>query len=83
VYYLVVDYTESKGGELRPIVIGGRSFTTELYAQRYIDDSNLSRRAEIFEVTSSNLDRATQEVKAKLIRRYKSLDKGMKRVSHK
>ena len=81
-YYWVVDYSERKDGTKVPIVIKGRAFSSELQAQRYIDEANLSRNAEIFELSSSNEKAATQELKAKLIRRYKSLDKGMTRVSH-
>lgn len=81
-YFWVVDYAQSKDGSLRPVVIGGRSFTTELLAQRYMDDANLSGRAEIFELPTSNTSRATQAIKAKLVKRYKSLDKGITRAKH-
>jgi len=82
-YYWVVDYTRAKDGSLRPVIIGGRSFSSELLAQHYMDDANLSQKAEIFELPTSNSSRATQMVKAQLIRRYKSLDKGVRRAVHK
>lgn len=81
-YYWVIDYKETKSGDYIPVVIGGRAFPSELQAQKYIDDSNLSRRAEIFELDTCNQDKATGAIKAILIRRYKSLDKGMMRASH-
>jgi len=78
-YFWVVDFTSAG----RPIVIKGRSFSNELRAQRYIDDSSLSRRAEVFELTSTSEAEATRELKAILVRRYKSLDKGITRAVHK
>lgn len=82
-YYWVVDYTADKSNNLHPVIIGGRAFTSELLAQRYMDDSNLSRKAEIFELPTSDVSRATRMVKAQLVKRYKSLDGGMKRAVHK
>ena len=81
-YFWVVDYRQRKDGKLAPVVIGGRSFTSNLRAQQYIDDSSLSQRAEIIELSTSNQARATSMVKAKLITRYKDLDKGMTRAVH-
>jgi len=81
-YFWVVDYTRAKDDTLRPVVIGGRAFVTELHAQRYMDDANLSRNAEIMELSTSDTGRATQEIKAILIKRFRSLDKGMRRAVH-
>ena len=82
-YFWVVDYTQAKDGSTRPIVIGGRAFTSALRAQRYLDDANLSRRAEIFELPTGGTSRATQMIKAQLVRRYRSLDRGVARAVHK
>jgi len=82
-FYWVVDYTASKDGTLRPVVIGGRAFQTELHAQRYIDDSNLSRNAEIIELPTADQSKATGMLKAILVKRHKSLSKGMTRAVHK
>lgn len=82
-YFWVVDYTRAKDDTLRPVVIGGRAFVTELHAQRYMDEANLSRNAEIMELPTSDTGRATQMVKAILIKRFGSLDKGMRRAIHK
>jgi len=82
-YFWVVDFKKDSKEQYHPVVIGGRSFYTRGQAQRYIDNSSLSSRAEIFELSTSNMERATREIKAKLIRRYKSLDQGMLRASHK
>lgn len=82
-YWWVVDYTSAKDGRMRPVVIGGRAFTSELLAQRYLDDANLSRKAEILELPTSDTSKATQMIKAVLIRRFKSLDKGITRAVHK
>ena len=81
-YWWIVDYVEAKDGNLRPVLIKGRYFTSELRAQRYIDDANLSRRAEIFELSSTNVQAATQELKAKLAKKYRSLPRAMKRAVH-
>jgi len=82
-YYWVVDYKQAKDGSLRPVIIGGRAFTSELLAQRYLDDANLSRKAEIFELSTGSTSKASQGIKAQLIKRYKSLDRGMTRAVHK
>jgi len=82
-YFWVVDYVSAKDGNLRPVVIGGRSFTSELVAQRYVDDSNLSRKVEIFELPTSDSSKATSMIKAQLVRRYKDLGKGLTRAVHK
>lgn len=82
-YFWVVDYKQAGDGNLRPIIIGGRAFSSELLAQRYLDDANLSRKAEIFPLETGNVGRASQTIKAILVRRYKSLDKGTKRAVHK
>ena len=34
-YWWIVDYVEAKDGNLRPVLIKGRYFTSELRAQRY------------------------------------------------
>ncbi len=81
-YYWVVDFRQSKDGLLRPVIIGGRSFTTEIRAQEYIDNSNLSPKAEIYPVDTSDMSKATRVIKAKLITKYKSLDRGLTRASH-
>lgn len=81
-YWWVIDFIKAKDGSLRPVVIGGRAFSTELYAQRYVDDASLSRLAEIVELPTSDTSKATQMLKAKLAKRYKSLDKGMARAIH-
>ena len=81
-YFWVVDFSQKKDGRLAPIIIGGRAFTSNSRAQRYIDDSNLSQRAEIVELETSNQARATQAIKAKLITKYRDLDKGMTRAIH-
>ena len=81
-YFWVVDYSKSKSGEIRPVIIGGRAFTSELLAQRYIDDSSLSSKAEIFPLPTSDTSRATQMIKAKLIKRYQNLDQGLVRAVH-
>jgi len=70
VYYYVVDFKQTKSGALRPVVIGGRAFTSKIKAQTYLDDALLSNRAEIIETSTPNRSRATQEIKAKLVRRY-------------
>ena len=82
-FFWIVDFKQSKDGLPRPVVIGGRAFTTGLKAQQYIDDSNLSQRAEIFELNTSNTGKATQMIKARLINRYKDLDRGLTRAIHK
>ena len=84
----VVDFKPAKDGLLRPVVIGGRSFASELKAQSYIDDANLTDKAEIFEADTSSTAKATREIKAKLIVRYGhkgpgEWTKGLKRAVHK
>jgi len=81
-YFWVVDFRKTKDGSIRPVVIGGRAFTTELRAQQYIDNSNLSQKAEIFELPTSDTSKATRSIKARLISRYRSLDKGLTRAVH-
>jgi hypothetical protein len=81
-YFWIVDYRKDSKGVFHPVVIGGRAFTSEISAQEYIDHAGLSSRAEIFPLDTSNQAKATQKIKAVLIRRYKSLDKGMTRVGH-
>lgn len=84
--YWVVDYKSDSKGRYHPVVIGGRSFYTNTQAQNYIDTANLSNRAEIFappEISdTTSMDRVTQEIKAILIKRYRSLDQGMVRAVH-
>lgn len=86
-YYWVVDYKADKQGQLHPVIFGGRAFTSELLAQRFIDESNLSPRAEIFPLPTSNQSSATGQVKAKLVKRYGSKgegwEKGLERAVHK
>ena len=85
--YWVVDYRADKSGKYHPVVIGGRSFHTRTQAQNYIDNANLSSRAEIFgppDVSNTtDIGRVTSEIKAILIKRYRSLDQGMARAVHK
>jgi len=81
--FWIVDYKTDSQGSLRPVIIGGRAFPNELLAQKYIDEANLSRKAEVFDLPTTDISKATQMVKAKLIKRYKSLDEGMKRAYHK
>lgn len=81
-FYWVIDYRQRKDGEFSPVIIGGRSFHSEQRAQEYIDSSNLSSQAEILELPTSQQNRATQMVKAILVRRLKSLDKGLTRATH-
>jgi hypothetical protein len=81
--YWIVDYTSGKdGGTIHPVIIGGRAFPTEPTAQAYIDGANLSARAEIIQLDTVNQAKATSKIKAILIRRYKSLDKGLARAYH-
>jgi len=75
-YWYVVDYKTAKDGGLRPVVIGGRAFTSSIKAQNYLDDALLSNKAEIFETSSSNRSVATREIKAKLVSRYGHKGKG-------
>ena len=82
-YYWVVDYKQSEDEKIHPVIIGGRAFSSEVQAQRYMDDASLSRHAEIMELLTSSTSAATQEIKAILVKRYKSLDKGMTRAVHK
>lgn len=82
-YFWVVDYKQRKDGNFSPVIIGGRAFSSEIRAQQYIDESNLSQKAEIIELDTRNQAKATSKIKAQLIRRYKSLDKGMVRAVHK
>lgn len=77
-----MDYKQSEDEKIHPVVIGGRAFSSEIRAQRYMDDANLSRNAEIMELSTSNTSAATQEIKAILVKRYQSLDKGMARAVH-
>lgn len=80
--YWVVDYRQTKSGGMSPVVIGGRAFSSELLAQRYIDDADLSRKAEIFPLPTANAAKATSMIKAQLVKRYKSLDRGTTRATH-
>ena len=83
-YYWVVDYLPSKDGKtLHPVVIGGRCFTSEMRAQQFIDQTNLSPKAEIMMLDTSNTSRASQEIKAKLAVRLHSLEQGMVKAVHK
>jgi len=82
-FFWVVDFSMDKGGKVHPVVIGGRAFSTEIAAQKYIDDSNLSQKAEIFPLPTSNQHRATSMIKAQLIRRFKSVSQGMTKAIHK
>lgn len=86
-YYWVVDYKQSRDGVMRPIVIGGRSFTSEMKAQSYIDNALLTDNAEIFALPTSNVARATRMIKAKLVERLGHRGKGewvkgLKRAVH-
>ncbi len=81
-YFWVVDFRQTKDGRLSPVIIGGRAFTTEVRAQSYIDESSLSSKAEIFPIDTADASKATRVVKAKLIHRYKDLDKGLTRATH-
>lgn len=81
--FWVVDFRKDAKGSYHPVVIGGRAFTVRSQAQNYMDKANLSSRAEIFETSTSNQMRATQEIKAELIKKYRSLDQGMARAYHK
>ncbi len=81
-YYWVIDYHRARNGSIRPVVIGGRAFTTEVRAQQYIDEANLSPKAEIIELNTSDTSKATRAIKARLIRRYRDLDKGLTRAVH-
>jgi hypothetical protein len=83
-YYWVIDYLASKDGKtLHPVVIGGRCFTSEMRAQQFMDQTNLSPKAEIMELDTSNTSRASQEIKAKLAVRLHSLEQGMAKAVHK
>lgn len=86
-YFYVVDFKQATDGNLRPVVIGGRAFTSHIKAQSYMDDALLSNRAEIIEVSSPTRSVATREIKAKLVRRYGrqgrgQWQKGLKRAIH-
>ena len=81
-YYWVVDWKKDKKGNFHPVIIGGRAFPTEQSAQSYIDSSSLSSRAEIIPLDTPSESTATGEIKAILIKRFKSLDRGMMRASH-
>lgn len=81
-YFWIVDWRKDSKGNFHPVVIGGRSFSSEIAAQEYIDHAGLSSRAEIFPLDTANQSKATQKIKAILIRRYKSLDRGMERMGH-
>lgn len=81
--YFVVDFTQDKSGKLHPVIIGGRAFTTESAAQQYVDTANLSRQAEILHTDTMNQSKATQEIKAQLIKKFRNLNQGMARAVHK
>lgn len=81
--FFVVDFLRSKSNKLHPVVIGGRAFTTESAAQNYMDTANLSQMAEIMHTDTMNQAKATQEIKAKLVQKYKNLEQGMARAVHK
>ena len=80
--YWIVDYRQDAKKAFHPVIIGGRAFTSESQAQSYIDNSNLSGKAEIIQLDTTNQGSATQKIKGILIKRYKSLDKGMGTVYH-
>ena len=79
----MIDFITTKKGEVRPVVVGGRAFTSEILAQRYIDEANLSQRAEIMPLPTSSQSTASGMIKAKLAARYHDLEKGMTRAVHK
>ena len=86
-YFWVVDYTESSKGFLVPVVMGGRCFTTEMAAQDFIDNANLSRKAEIFPLPTRDEERATSFIKGELVKRYGregkgKWQKGIARIKH-
>ena len=80
--YWCVDYRSDKKGNMHPVLVGGSAFPTESAAQSYIDSSALSAKAEIFQTKTVNSGKAGQEIKAKLINRYKNLDQGMQTIYH-
>ena len=82
-YYWVIDFKQDKKGNFHPVVIGGRCFTTQASAQSYIDNSNLSNRAEIIPLDTCSQSKASGKIKAILIKRFKSLDKGLSNAYHK
>jgi len=71
----VVDYNK-KG---RPFLFG--PYISEVRAQKYIDD-NLSSRAELFDLTTTNRSEATRQLKAKFVDKLHDLDSGTKRFRH-
>ena len=82
-YYWIIDFGVNRHGEIFPIILGGRCFASETQALRVMDSlTDLSPKAEIIELPTSNMSMATQKIKGILSVRYHSMKQGIVKASH-
>ena len=78
--YWILEWTPNKEGDLKPNLFG--SYSSELAAEEYKDEANMSDRAKIYRLGTANTAKATQLLKAMNVLDKKDVTQGMQRFRH-